>query len=240
MFVRKETVQYPEVDISSNATIAEKYKGSLMGMPENYRGILGVDLSLCTACQICQKTCPIDCIVIDNVKCDKTKLSLEDGSPVLNRFTQKEALKTRTVTRFDINAAKCMYCGLCEKACPTGAIQHTKKFEMNRESQEELILRFSVYLRGSADSSYYRDASSNRYVASGYIARGEYKTETKDFTAPAGYKELCMNINGQEECGFKQVSTSFAVDYIEDIEETIDGKKFIKKRAKSCQKQANL
>ncbi len=32
----------------------------------------------------------------------------------------------------------------------------------------------------------------------------------------------------------------WAVDYIEDIEETIDGKKFIKKRAKSCQKQANL
>ncbi len=142
MFVRKETVQYPEVDISSNATIAEKYKGSLMGMPENYRGILDVDLSLCTACQICQKVCPIDCIIIDNVKCDKTKLSYGDGNPVLNRFTQKEALKTRTVTRFDINAAKCMYCGICEKACPTEAIRHTNQFEMNRESQEELILRF--------------------------------------------------------------------------------------------------
>lgn len=142
MFVRKETVQYPEVDITSNETITEKYKGSLMGMSENYRGILDVDLSLCTACQICQKICPIACIVIDNVKCDKARLSDGDGNPVLNRFTQKEALKTRTVTRFDINAAKCMYCGLCEKACPTTAIRHTKNFEMNRESQEELILRF--------------------------------------------------------------------------------------------------
>ncbi|MFH2131308.1 MAG: hypothetical protein ABIK68_13115, partial [bacterium] len=111
MFVQKETVQYPEVNISTNKTIAEKYKGTLMGMPENSRGILDVNLSLCTACQICQKACPIDCIVIDNVKCDKTKLEDKEGNPVLNRFTQKEALKTRTVTRFDINAAKCMYCG---------------------------------------------------------------------------------------------------------------------------------
>ncbi|MBU2648319.1 4Fe-4S binding protein [bacterium] len=142
MFVRKETVQYPEVNISTNKTIAEKYKGTLMGMPANSRGILDVNLSLCTACQICQKACPIDCIVIDNVKCDKTKLEDEVGNPVLNRFTQKEALKTRTVTRFDINAAKCMYCGLCAMACPTTAIRHTNRFEMNTESQEALILKF--------------------------------------------------------------------------------------------------
>jgi len=142
MFVQKETVQYPEVDISSNETIAKNYKGSLMGMPENYRGILNVDIAICTACQICQKICPIDCIVIDNVKCEKAKLADREGNPVLNRFTQKEALKTRTATRFDINVAKCMFCGLCEKACPTTAIRHTNRFEMNRESQEELVLQF--------------------------------------------------------------------------------------------------
>ncbi len=142
MFVRKETVQYPEVDISSNKTIGETYKGSLMGMPDNYRGILKLNPDLCTACQICQRNCPIDCIAIENAKCDKEKPTNQDGKPVLNRFTQKEAVKTRALTRFDINVAKCMFCGLCEMACPTSALRHTKQFEMNRESQDDLVLCF--------------------------------------------------------------------------------------------------
>jgi NAD(P)H-quinone oxidoreductase subunit I len=177
MFVRKETVQYPEVDISTNETIAKKYKGSLMGMPENYRGILNVELSLCTACQICQKACPIDCIIIDNTKCDKSKLSDADGNPILNRFTQKEALKTRTVTRFDINAGKCMYCGLCEKACPTAAIKHTNQFEMNRESQEELILRFvSDEVREEAEK---RTAEIDAEAAAKKAAKAKKQAEEK-------------------------------------------------------------
>ena len=48
MFVRPVTVQYPEVDITNNETISKSYKSSLMGMPENYRGVLDLDLSLCT------------------------------------------------------------------------------------------------------------------------------------------------------------------------------------------------
>jgi hypothetical protein len=31
------------------------------------------------------------------------------------------------------------------------------------------------------------------------------------------YKELCINVNGQEECGFKEVSTSFAINVIKNI-----------------------
>lgn len=142
MLVRKETIEYPEVDVTSRDTLVEKYKGSLMAMPDNYRGILTLEISLCTACQICQRACPIECIVIENAKCDKTKPTDKDGNPVLNRFTQKEAIKTRALMRFDINIAKCMFCGLCELACPTSAIRHTKGFEMNRFAQEDLILRF--------------------------------------------------------------------------------------------------
>ena len=38
-----------------------------------------------------------------------------------------------------------------------------------------------------------------------------------DLQAPSGYRELCINVNGQEECGFKEVSTSFAVNYLSDL-----------------------
>ncbi|MBU2052637.1 MAG: hypothetical protein KJ721_00130, partial [Nanoarchaeota archaeon] len=75
---------------------------------------------------------------------------------------------------------------------------------------------FQVYLKGDTGSSFYQDVSGKRPVASGYIATGEYASETKDFTAPSGYKQLCINVNGQEECGFQEVSTSFAINYVED------------------------
>ena len=46
------------------------------------------------------------------------------------------------MTRFDIDMAKCMYCGLCSEPCPTGAIHHTPEFEGADYSLESLIRRF--------------------------------------------------------------------------------------------------
>jgi len=142
MLVRPVTVQYPETDISSNESIARSYKSTLMGMPDNYRGVLDVDLSICTSCGLCVKACPVECIAIETMKCDKTKLEDSKGTPVLNRFTQREALKTRASVRFDINIGKCMFCGLCVIACPTRAITHTNVFEMNRHNLGDLVMEF--------------------------------------------------------------------------------------------------
>lgn len=75
---------------------------------------------------------------------------------------------------------------------------------------------YTVYLKGSG-SSYYQDTSQNRNVKSGYIEKGGYADETPDFTAPSGYTQLCINVNGQETCGFKEVSTSFGVNYLSDL-----------------------
>jgi len=74
---------------------------------------------------------------------------------------------------------------------------------------------YRVYMRGDG-SSYFRDASLSRPVDSGYIPPGEYKTNTIDFTADKGYKQLCVQVNNQEECGFGTVSTNFAVNYLGD------------------------
>jgi len=75
---------------------------------------------------------------------------------------------------------------------------------------------YNVYLSGAPGGSFYQDTSYRRTIASGFIGKGEYASETKDFTAPSGYKQMCINVNGQEECGFKQVSTSFAINYVTD------------------------
>ncbi len=74
---------------------------------------------------------------------------------------------------------------------------------------------YRVYLKSPPDSSYYA-ASPMVHVASGFVKKGEYKDEKRDFTAPEGYQELCVNVNGDEKCGFKQVSTSFAANYVRD------------------------
>lgn len=112
-FVRKpSTVQYPDrTPIRVQDTL-----------PFRYRGILEVDLEICTACLACERACPIDCIVIDARK-------------------DKES-RAMVMTRFDIDIAKCMYCGLCSEPCPTGAIHHTPEFEGADFSLESMVRRF--------------------------------------------------------------------------------------------------
>lgn len=80
---------------------------------------------------------------------------------------------------------------------------------------KDLPAYYQVYLRGTI-SSYYQDTSSMRPVAAGFIKAGDFKSETKDFTAPSGYKELCIVVNGQEVCGFKQVTTEFGINYLSE------------------------
>jgi formate hydrogenlyase subunit 6/NADH:ubiquinone oxidoreductase subunit I len=112
-FVRKPfTVQYPD-------RTAIRVQDTL---PFRYRGILEVDLEICTGCLACERACPIDCIVIDVKKDPQTR--------------------GMVMTRFDIDMAKCMYCGLCSEPCPTGAIHHTPEFEGADYSLESLVRRF--------------------------------------------------------------------------------------------------
>lgn len=111
-FRRPITLQYPDR--------TEKPVVDLL--PERSRGILEVDVALCTGCAMCQKTCPIDCIAIE-VQTDP-------------------ASKQRWLTRFDIDIAKCMFCGLCVEACPTGAIHHSHEFEGATLDVRRLLLHF--------------------------------------------------------------------------------------------------
>ena len=109
---KPSTIQYPDrMEMRVQDTL-----------PFRYRGILDVDLEICTGCLACERACPIDCIVIDGKK-DK-----DAGGIVM--------------TRFDIDMAKCMYCGLCSEPCPTGSIHHTPEFEGADYSLESLVRRF--------------------------------------------------------------------------------------------------
>jgi NADH-quinone oxidoreductase subunit I len=93
-------------------------------LPFRYRGILDVDLEICTGCLACDRACPIDCIALQIEKNAQTREII--------------------ISQFDIDMAKCMYCGLCSEPCPTGAIHHTTEFEGADYSLESLIRRFIV------------------------------------------------------------------------------------------------
>ncbi|MBM3230372.1 hypothetical protein FJZ22_01820 [Candidatus Pacearchaeota archaeon] len=74
---------------------------------------------------------------------------------------------------------------------------------------------YRVYLKNPPATSYYA-SQPTLHVDSGFIGKGQFRDETKDFTAPEGYQQLCVMVNGDERCGFKQVSTSFAINRLRD------------------------
>jgi formate hydrogenlyase subunit 6/NADH:ubiquinone oxidoreductase subunit I len=115
LFREPITIQYPD---KTDRPVSEM-------LPPRYRGLLEVQMDICTGCKRCERACPIEVIVIDLAK---------------NAETKKQEM-----TRFDIDMGKCMFCGLCVEACvaeSTGAIRHTREFEGAGPTLDSLVFRF--------------------------------------------------------------------------------------------------
>ena len=70
------------------------------------------------ACNLCAVACPVDCIALQ---------ATEDESG--RRYPEF----------FRINFSRCIFCGFCEEACPTYAIQLTPDFEMGEFHRQNLV-----------------------------------------------------------------------------------------------------
>jgi|GEM_PF-6848360 len=75
---------------------------------------------------------------------------------------------------------------------------------------------WTVYLKNPPYVSY-PQLPETYMIQTGYLPAGEFSDETRDFTAPTGYKELCVRVNLKEYCGFKKVTTGFAVEELTDL-----------------------
>jgi NADH-quinone oxidoreductase subunit I len=72
--------------------------------------------TLCNACGLCALSCPEKLIVV--------------------KSERDEATKKKVLTEFTFDTSRCMFCGICEEACQSDAIELSKAFEMASYSRD--------------------------------------------------------------------------------------------------------
>jgi NADH-quinone oxidoreductase subunit I len=122
LFTPAVTIQYPDVRLQ---------------LPDRARNRLYVNMDDCIGCDQCSMACPVDCITIETIK------STPDVDLGLTSVGTKKRLY---VPRFDIDIAKCCYCGLCVYPCPTECIKMTDVYEFSEYDRQALVYNFAVML----------------------------------------------------------------------------------------------
>src|SRR5690625_1988267 len=83
----------------------------------------GTEILNCTACELCARACPIDCITIG---WDKVDRNTADPAEYGNNTRTGRHLRL-----FDLDSSLCLYCGLCAEACPYDALAMSDVFELS-------------------------------------------------------------------------------------------------------------
>ena len=79
---------------------------------------------------------------------------------------------------------------------------------------EDRDVRYTVFLRDDyGNVAYVTDRAGGSL---GFIPKGGFADKNIDFIGRSGYKEICVVINGQVECGFGKSSTSFGLNRLSD------------------------
>lgn len=129
LFTPAVTIQYPDVKLK---------------LPERARNRLYVNIDDCIGCDQCSMACPVNCITIDTIK----------GTPDQDLGTTSTGNKKRLhVPVFDIDIAKCCYCGLCVYPCPTECIVMTDVYEFSEFDRKNLIYNYSSMTQSEVDTA---------------------------------------------------------------------------------------
>jgi len=94
--------------------VTVQYPRETLKMPERFRGHVKLLLddetgrSRCTACGLCVRACPSNCIIVAGEK--------------------REGEKKKSVTEYQLDFTTCSLCGSCVEACPSDAIAYSKDY----------------------------------------------------------------------------------------------------------------
>jgi NADH-quinone oxidoreductase subunit I len=149
------TIQYPSEAIPTPASFAR------------YR--LHNDANDCIACNQCANACPVNCITITSFKATPDDVeqigTTSDGSK-----------KKLWLPQFDIDMAKCMYCGLCTYPCPTECITMTPVHD------------FSEFDRNNFNYHFGNMTKETETMKREKLAKYETEEKAKKAAAPAAAK----------------------------------------------------
>ena len=146
-FTPKSTEQYPE-NRKTTLHVAKRHRGRLV-MLRNDDGAVK-----CTACTLCEKTCPNGTIKITS-----------------QMVTTEEGKKKRQLVDYQYDLGDCMFCQLCVNACNFGAIEFTNDFENSTFERESLVLHL--------DKEEYKSSLTNILDGGAPLTIGKFNTKTK-------------------------------------------------------------
>jgi len=149
LFTPAVTIQYPDVKLK---------------LPERARNRLYVNMDDCIGCDQCSMACPVNCITIETIK------STSDVDLGLTSVGTKKRLY---VPVFDIDIAKCCYCGLCVYPCPTECIKMTDVFEFSEYDRSRLNYNYSTMTPADIDLARTKLAAQEEKESSQKAAEAE-------------------------------------------------------------------
>jgi NADH-quinone oxidoreductase subunit I len=118
--------------------ITVQYPHDTLPMPARFRGHIRLLLDpetgrpRCTACTLCAKACPSNCIELDGLR--------------------REGDKKKSVSKYDLDFTKCSLCGSCVEVCPSDAIDFSRDYNVVSLSREDFA-HMDLYAKVEAEAA---------------------------------------------------------------------------------------
>lgn len=127
IFMPKITIGYP----FEKGSISTRFRG------EHALRRYSTGEERCIACKLCEVVCPALAITIESYRLKLDEFHV--NSPIIKDFLKNRDIERRRALIYDLDLTKCIFCGLCQEACPVDAIVEGPNAEYSTELHSELL-----------------------------------------------------------------------------------------------------